>query len=69
MANQLEKFLEKQINSGNIDWESKSKLILSSDEQVNGHTARILKKFEHKFNFSIDFIADYPISEGGCPDE
>ena len=54
MTNKLEQFLEKQINSGNIDWESKSKLIRSSNEQVNGHTTKILKKFEHKFNFSID---------------
>ena len=54
MANKLEQFLEKQINSGNIDWESKSKLIRSSNEQINGHTTKILKKFEHKFNFSID---------------
>ena len=54
MTNKLEQFLEKQINSGNIDWESKSKLIRSSNEQINGHTTKILKKFEHKFNFSID---------------
>ena len=54
MTNKLEQFLEKQINSGNIDWESKSKLIRSSDEKVNGHTTKILNKFEHKFNFSID---------------
>ena len=54
MANKLEQFLEKQINSGNIEWESKSKLIRSSNEQVNGHTTKILKKFENKFNFSID---------------
>ena len=54
MTNQLEQFLEKQINSGNIEWESKSKLIRSSNEQVNGHTTKILKKFENKFNFSID---------------
>ena len=54
MTNKLEQFLEKQIDKGNIDWESKSKLIRSSDEQVNGNTTKILKKFEHKFNFSID---------------
>lgn len=54
MTNKLEQFLEKQINSGNIDWESKSKLIRSSNEQINGHTTKILKKFEHQFNFSID---------------
>ena len=54
MANKLEQFLEKQINSGNIDWDSKSKLIRSSGEKINGHTNKIVKKFENKFNFSID---------------
>ena len=54
MANKLEQFLEKQINSGNIDWSSKSKLIRSSGEKINGHTNKIVKKFENKFNFSID---------------
>ena len=54
MTNELEQFLEKQINSGNIDWDSKSKLIRSSGEKVNGNTNKIVKKFENKFNFSID---------------
>jgi len=54
MANKLEQFLEKQINGGNIYWDSKSKLIRSSGEKINGHTNKIVKKFENKFNFSID---------------
>lgn len=54
MTNKLEQFLEEQISSGNTDWESKSKLIRAGNEQVNGHTTKILKKIEHKFNFSID---------------
>ena len=54
MANKLEQFLEKQIDKGNIDWENKSKLIRTSGEKVNGNTTKIVKKFENKFNFSID---------------
>ena len=54
MTNKLEQFLEKQINSGNIDWDSKSKLIRSSGEKVNGNTNKIVKKFENKFKYSIN---------------
>ena len=54
MTNKLEQFLEKQIDKGNIDWENKSKLIRTSGEKVNGNTTKIVKKFENKFNFSID---------------
>ena len=53
MTNKLEQFLEKQINHGNIDWESKSKLIRASGEKISGHTNKILKKFENKFNFGL----------------
>ena len=59
MTNELEQFLEKQINSGNIDLDSKSKLIRSSGEKVNGNTNKIVKKFENKFNFSIDLKKCY----------
>ena len=48
MTNKLEQFLEKQINHGNIDWESKSKLIRASGEKVNGNTTKIVKKFKSK---------------------
>ena len=53
MTNKLEQFLEKQINHGNINWESKSKLIRASGEKISGHTNKILKKFENKFNFGL----------------
>tara|TARA_Y100000590_G_C15199891_1_gene818297 strand:- start:24 stop:623 length:600 start_codon:yes stop_codon:yes gene_type:complete len=53
MTNKLEQFLEKQINSGNINWESKSKLIRTSGEKINGNTAKIVKKFENRFNFGL----------------
>ena len=43
MTNKLEQFLEKQINSGNIDWESKSKLIRTSGEKINANTTKIVK--------------------------
>ena len=54
MTNKLEEYLELQIKNGNINWDSKSKLIRSSGEKVNGNTNKIVKKFENKFNFSID---------------
>ena len=66
MTNKLEQFLEKQINSGNIDWESKSKLIRSSNEQINGHTTKILKKFEHKFNLKKNDVLIKTLLCGYC---
>ena len=53
MTNKLEQFLEKQIDNGNIDWESKSKLIRTSGEKINGNTTKIVKKFKNKFNFGL----------------
>ena len=43
MANKLEQFLEKQINGGNIYWDSKSKLIRSSGEKNSGsHSENVI---------------------------
>ena len=52
----LKIFLKNQIDKGNTDWESRSALIRAAKEKVNGHTNRIVKKFEQKFRFgsSID---------------
>ena len=47
----LKIFLKNQIDKGNTDWESRSALIRAANEQVNGHTNRIVKEFEQKFRF------------------
>ena len=52
----LKNFLQNQIDKGNTNWKSRSALIRAAKEKVNGHTNRIVKKFEQKFRFgsSID---------------
>ena len=47
----LKNFLQNQIDKGNTNWESRSALIRAANEQVNGHTNRIVKEFEQKFRF------------------
>ena len=47
----FKEFLEKQIQKGKIEWESRSQLIRSSGSKVNGHINRILKEYENKFKF------------------
>ena len=42
----LRNFIKDQIKNNNVDWESKSALIRSAGETVNGHSNRILKEFE-----------------------
>ena len=49
----LKNFIKDQIKNNNIDWESKSALIRSAGETVNGHSNRILKEFEDNFNFGL----------------
>ena len=59
MTNKLEQFLEKQIDNGNIDWESKSKLIRTSGEKINGNTEKIAKNsyyFESNFTIFATFL-------------
>ena len=47
----LRNFLKDQIEKGKINWESRSELIRSAGEKVNGHTNRVLKEYENKFRF------------------
>ena len=47
----LRAFLKNQIEKGKINWESRSELIRTSGENINGHTNRIVKEFEQKFHF------------------
>ena len=47
----LRAFLKNQIEKGKINWESRSELIRTSGENINGHTNRIVKEFEQKFRF------------------
>jgi len=49
----LKNFLKNQIDKGNIEWESRSALIRASKAKISGHSKRILKEFEHKFNFGL----------------
>ena len=49
----LRNFIKDQIKNNNVDWESKSSLIRSAGETVNGHSNRILKEFEDNFNFGL----------------
>ena len=62
MTNKLEQFLEEQISSGNTDWESKSKLIRAGNEQVNGHTTKILKKIDsYTFSFFLVLVKEIAV--------
>ncbi len=58
MTNQLEQFLEKQIEKGNLDWESRVKLIKARGEKKTGNNNKIIKKFEDKFNFGSNSNID-----------
>ena len=49
----LRNFIKDQIKNNNVDWESKSDLIRSAGENVNGHSNRVLKEYENEFNFGI----------------
>ena len=49
----LRNFIKDQIKNNNVDWESKSALIRSAGETVNGHSNRVLKEYENEFNFGI----------------
>lgn len=50
----LKDFLDEQIEKGNLSWKSKSELIRLSGNIVNGHTTRIIKEYEKKFNFGSE---------------
>ena len=49
----LRNFIKDQIKNKNVDWESKSALIRSAGEVVNGYSNRVLKEYENEFNFGI----------------
>ncbi len=49
----LENFIQNQIDKGKTTWESRSALIRAAGEIVNGHSNRILKKFESKLHFGL----------------
>ena len=49
----LRNFIKDQIKNNNVDWESKSALIRSAGEVVNGYSNRVLKEYEKEFNFGI----------------
>ena len=49
----LKSFLKNQIDKGNIEWESRSELLRASKTKISGHSKRILKEFENKFNFGL----------------
>ena len=47
----LKIFLKNEIDKGNTSWESRNSLIRAAKAKINGHSNRILKDYEHKFNF------------------
>ena len=49
----LSNFIKDQIKNNKVDWESKSALIRSAGETVNGHSNRVLREYENEFNFGI----------------
>ena len=58
----LRNFIKDQIKNNNVDWESKSALIRSAGETVNGHSNRILKEFEdNEARQSLELLLNYVI--------
>ena len=53
----LRNFIKDQIKNNNVNWESKSALIRSAGEVVNGYSNRVLKEYEKEFNFGISLKA------------
>ena len=51
MKKNFREYLELQIQKNNIKWESRSEIIRASGNNQNGHTARVLKEYENKFQF------------------
>ena len=49
----LKNFLKNQIDKGNTEWESRSELLRASKTKISGHSKRILKEYENKFNFGL----------------
>ena len=49
----LKSFLRNQIDEGNTEWESRTELLRASKTKISGHTRRVLREYEHKFNFGL----------------
>ena len=49
----LKSFLKNQIDKGNTEWKSRTELLRASKTKISGYTRRILKEYEHKFNFGL----------------
>ena len=47
----LKDFLEKQLTSGKLTWNSKSELIRASGNNINGYNNKILEEYKSKFKF------------------
>ena len=47
----LKDFLEKQLASGKLTWNSKSELIRASGNNINGYNNKILEEYKSKFKF------------------
>ena len=47
----LKDFLEKQLTSGKLTWNSKSELIRASGNNINGYNNKILDEYKSKFKF------------------
>ena len=45
--------LKNQIDKGNTEWESRTELLRASKTKISGHSKRILKEYENKFNFGL----------------
>ena len=60
----LRDYLNKQIEKNKTSWNSKSALIRSAGEKVNGQTNRILNEYEDRFKFGkTDEIKNLAIKE------
>ena len=49
----LKSFLKNQIDKGNTEWKSRTELLRASKTKISGHSKRILKEYENKFNFGL----------------
>tara|TARA_B100002051_G_C16511610_1_gene523112 strand:+ start:72 stop:644 length:573 start_codon:yes stop_codon:yes gene_type:complete len=47
----LKDYLEKQLISGKLTWNSKSELIRASGNNINGYNNKILEEYKSKFKF------------------
>ena len=50
----LREYLEEQIRKNKINWKSKSEIIRCSGNKISGHTNKIVKQYEKKFNFGSE---------------